>query len=334
MRTVIVTGGAGYIGSHACKALRQAGFRPVVYDNLVMGHQWAVKWGPLEMGDVTDQTRVEEVFDRHDPVGVIHFAAYAYVGESVEKPAKYYRNNVVGTLTLLEALRTRNVKNFVFSSTCATYGEPQRVPIPVDHPQNPINPYGATKLMIERILRDYDAAYGMRHVALRYFNAAGADLDGEIGEVHEPETHLVPLTIETALGKRACLYIFGSDYPTRDGTAVRDYIHVTDLAEAHVLALQHLLAGEDSVSLNLGTGQGHTVREVVQAVGKVAGQPVPTELAPRRPGDPPQLVADASQSAELLNWTPTHSSLESIVESAWRWHVSRVAEEENTTTFD
>lgn len=318
--TVLVTGGAGYIGSHACKALAQAGLRPVAYDNLVYGHKEAVRWGPFAKGDILDRRRLDEVIDLHRPAGIMHFAAYAYVGESVGNPGKYYRNNVAGSLTLLEAARDHDIDRFVFSSTCATYGVPKSTPISEDNTQQPINPYGASKLMVERMLADFQSAHGLRYATLRYFNAAGADAEGEIGEDHDPETHLIPLAIKAAMAGEPELSIFGTDYPTPDGTAVRDYIHVTDLAEAHVLAFQDLLAGGDSMALNLGTGSGHSVRQVVEMVEKVGGGNVPVRLADRRAGDPPELVADASRAVDRLGWRPVHSGLREIVETAWRWH--------------
>jgi len=320
--TVIVTGGAGYIGSHTCKSLAQAGFLPVTLDNMVYGHEWAVKWGPLVKADLADSTAVERVFAAYKPLAVLHFAAFAYVGESVTAPGKYYRNNVAGTLNLLDAMLQHGCSNIVFSSTCATYGVPAAVPISEDQSQRPINPYGWSKYMVERILSDYERAHGLRYCALRYFNAAGADPDGEIGEAHSPETHLIPLLIEAALGRRPRVEIFGTDYPTADGTAVRDYIHVTDLAAAHERALAHLLAGKGSALLNVGTGQGHSVREVVKAVQAVTGREVPVTHSPRRPGDPPELVADPRRAMEVLGWQPQRVDLESIVATAVRWHQS------------
>jgi UDP-arabinose 4-epimerase len=320
---VLVTGGAGYIGSHACKALSRAGYMPVAYDNLVYGHRQAVRWGPLEEGDISDHLRLEEVISRYKPQAVIHFAAYAYVGESVREPSKYYRNNVVGSLTLLETLLGCKIKKIVFSSTCATYGLPQEnAAISEDHPQQPINPYGASKLMIERMLKDFDRAYGFRHVTLRYFNAAGADPEGDVGENHDRETHLIPLVIQTALGRRSHVEIYGTDYPTHDGTAIRDYIHVTDLAEAHVKALRHVDEGGDSVMLNLGVGRGCSVREVIRYVEAVAGKPIPVREAPKRPGDPPVLVADARRAQEILGWRPLTSDMTEIISTAWGWHKS------------
>lgn len=319
---VIVTGGAGYIGSHACKALAAAGYRPVTYDNLSIGNRWAVRWGPLERGDILDGARLGEVFKAHRPVGVLHFAALALVGESVQAPGLYYRTNVTGAVAVLDACRLHDVPAFVFSSTCAVYGAPDRIPIDEATPTRPINPYGASKLMVERILEDYDAAYGLRHMALRYFNAAGADPDGEIGERRDVETHLVPLALDAILGRRPPLNILGDDYATPDGTAIRDYIHVSDLAEAHVRALDHLLAGGASRKINLGVGQGYSVRQVLDAAAEVAGRPVPHALAPRRPGDPPELVADPRAAFALLGQDLTaRSSLARIIETAWAWHV-------------
>jgi UDP-arabinose 4-epimerase len=322
-RTVLVTGGAGYIGSHACKALALAGYQPVACDNLVYGHPWAVKWGPLEQGDIAHRAWVNDLIERYRPVAIMHFAAYAYVGESVHDPGKYYRNNVVGTLTLLEAMRDHGVGYLIFSSTCATYGIPERLPIGEETPQMPINPYGASKQIVERILADFEVAHGLQSICLRYFNAAGADPDGEIGEDHEPETHLIPLAIRAAQLGEPALTIFGNDYATADGTAVRDYIHVTDLAQAHVLALADLLGGGSSAALNLGTGKGHSVREVVSMIEAVGGRQVPVRQASRRAGDPPVLVADPKRAMERLKWQPTHSDLSNIIETAWSWHASR-----------
>ncbi len=321
---ILVTGGAGYIGSHLCKALAKAGYLPIVYDNLVYGHRWAVNWGPLEEGDVTDRKRLNQVFSRYEPEAVLHFAGYAYVGESVENPGKYYRNNVVGSLALVEAMRDFHVNNIVFSSTCATYGIPNTIPIAEDHAQAPINPYGASKLMIERILQDFGRVHGIRSVFLRYFNAAGADLEGDLGEEHEPETHLIPLVIKAALRQIAGIKIFGTDYPTPDGTAIRDYIHVTDLADAHILALRYLLEGKESVAINLGTGKGHSVHEVISAAERIIGRPIHSENAPRRPGDPPVLIADSTRAHKLLNWSPHYSDLDRIVETVFRWATRQV----------
>jgi UDP-arabinose 4-epimerase len=319
-QAILVTGGAGYIGSHTCKALSDAGYLPVTFDNLVYGHRWAVNWGPFVQGDLADRSLLRQVFRDHAIDGVIHFAAYAYVGESMIHPAKYFRNNVINTLNLLEVMQEAGVGHIVFSSTCATYGIPTEVPISEHHAQHPINPYGESKLFVEKALHWHSAAHGLRYAALRYFNAAGADPDGEIGEDHDPETHLLPLAIEAALGRREHLDIFGTDYPTPDGTAIRDYIHVTDLAVAHVKAMDHLLAGGSSLKLNLGTGCGHSVRQVVTMVEKVGQRPVPARESPRRPGDPPSLVAAPSQANAVLGWRPKYSDLRKIVETAWRWH--------------
>jgi UDP-arabinose 4-epimerase len=317
--SILIVGGAGYIGSQTAKVVAAAGLEPVVFDNLVYGHEWAVKWGPLVRGDLADRPLLVDVMKRHRVDAVIHFAAYAYVGESVTNPRKYFGNNLAGSLNLLDAMLDAGVRDVVFSSTCATYGEPREVPIPEHHPQQPVNPYGESKLAVERMLHWYAHAYDLRYAALRYFNAAGADPDGEIGEDHDPETHLIPLAIDAARGGRGALDVYGTDYPTPDGTAIRDYIHVVDLAEAHVLALARLRAGTKALQLNLGTGHGHSVREVAAAVGKVAGRRVPFREVGRRAGDPPALVADARRAAELLGWKPRFADLEVIVEHAWRW---------------
>jgi UDP-glucose-4-epimerase GalE len=319
-QAILVTGGAGYVGSHACKALAAAGFVPVTFDNLGRGHRAAVRWGPLVEGDLHDRESLAGALRQHKPAAVMHFAAFAYVGESVGDPELYYRNNVGGTLALLSAMREAKIGRIVFSSTCATYGDPDSVPIGESAPQRPVNPYGETKLAIEHALRWYGGAYGLRSVALRYFNAAGADLDGEIGEDHDPETHLIPLVVRAALGQAGPIGIFGTDYPTADGTAVRDYIHVADLADAHVRALGYLGAGGDSAAFNLGTGRGNSVREVIAAVEQAAGRAVPQREAPRRPGDPPELVADPARAEAVLGWRPRHSDLPTIVGSALRWH--------------
>jgi len=316
----LVTGGAGYVGSHACKALAQAGYKPVVLDNLVYGHPWAVKWGPFEIGDITDRSCLDAVIVKYNPSAVMHFAAYAYVGESVQDPGKYYRNNVAGTLTLLEAARDHGIDKLIFSSTCATYGVPEEVPIREGQQQKPINPYGASKLMIERILEDFDQAYGLRSISLRYFNAAGADPDGEIGEAHDPETHLIPLILDVAAGVRPAIIIFGDDYDTTDGTCIRDYIHVTDLAQAHVLALRALEHGAVTTKYNLGNGQGYSVKEVVCAAEQVTGKNIPIQTASRRLGDPARLVGDATLAIKELGWNPKISQLHKIIETAWQWH--------------
>ena len=321
---VLVTGGAGYIGSHTAKALANAGFEPVTFDNLSMGHKWAVRWGPLVTGDLADRSKVAETLTTHKIEAVIHFAASAYVGESMHAPREYFRNNVTNSLNLLDAMLEAGVRRIVFSSSCATYGNPVRMPISEDHPQAPINPYGDSKLFIEKVLGWYQKAYSLQSATLRYFNAAGADPDGEVGECHEPETHLIPILIEAAQGVREHAQIFGEDYDTPDGTAVRDYVHVTDLADAHVRALRLLIDSGQSIILNLGSGIGSSIREVIAAVERISGRTVPIRLSGRRAGDPAILLADASRALATLGWTPRYSGLDNIVETAWRWR-TRVA---------
>lgn len=316
---ILVTGGAGYIGSHCCKALAKAGREPVVYDDLSRGHTDAVRWGPLVVGDMRDRALLEKTLAEHRIGAVIHFAALAYVGESVGTPEHYYDVNLGGMTALLEAAEAVGVDKIVFSSSCATYGTPERLPISEDLPQAPINPYGRTKLVCEWMLQDAQVAHGLRYAALRYFNAAGADPEGEIGERHDPETHLIPLVLMAASGQAGPVKIFGTDYPTPDGTCIRDYIHVDDLARAHLLALDHLEAGGESVKLNLGTGRGASIHEVVAAVERVTGRKVPHELAPRRPGDPAELTADPSKAAEVLGFTARYRDLDEIVAHAAPW---------------
>jgi len=318
---VLVTGGAGYIGSHTCKALAQAGFRPITYDNLSTGNSWAVRWGPLELGDILDLRRLQEVVQAHWPAAIMHFAASARVGESMIEPGLYYRNNLVGSINLLDVALEHGITTLVFSSSCATYGIPERVPIPATAPQRPINPYGRSKLMMEQILADYDRAYGLKSAILRYFNAAGADPDTEIGETRAIESHLVPLALDAMLGMRPPLKVYGSDYPTPDGTAIRDYIHVSDLGEAHVAALRRLLDTKASFVANLGTGKGISVNHVINAIERVTERHVPRELAPRRAGDPPELIADPKSSEVLLGLDLRRSEIETIIETAWRWHL-------------
>jgi UDP-glucose 4-epimerase len=325
-QTILVTGGAGYIGSHAVLALQQAGYEVIVLDNLVYGHREIaedVLKVELIVGDTNDRSLLDNLFASRNIAAVMHFAAYAYVGESVTDPAKYYHNNFVGTLTLLEAMLAASVKTFVFSSTCATYGVPTTVPIPEDHPQDPINPYGATKLMIERVLKDFNAAYNFKSVCFRYFNAAGADPEGRLGEDHNPETHILPLVLLTALGKRESVSIFGTDYPTPDGTCVRDYIHVTDLAQAHVLGLEYLLNGGEATIFNLGNGNGFSVREVIETARQITGREIQAIECDRRPGDPPALVGSSDRAREILGWNPQYANLSQIISHAWNWHQKR-----------
>jgi UDP-glucose-4-epimerase GalE len=320
MDNVLVTGGAGYIGSHTCKALAKNNYTPVVYDNLSRGNEWAVRWGPLEVGDISDVKRVQETIEKYDPIAVIHFAAYAYVGESVADPLLYYENNVSGTIGLLKAVMIRRVP-FVFSSSCATYGIPTIVPITEDHPQAPINPYGYSKLAVERILSDLGKR-GLPWVALRYFNAAGADPDGEIGESHEPETHLIPSILIADLAGLP-FRVFGNDYDTPDGTCVRDFVHVCDLAEAHVRALEYLLRGGESVAMNLANERGYSVREIIAAAEKISGRSIAVEFVARRSGDPALLVGTARKARELIGWNAHRSDIETQVRDAWRWCTSR-----------
>jgi UDP-glucose 4-epimerase len=321
--TVLVTGGAGYIGSHVVKELQAVGVPCVVLDNLSRGYPELVSGAELIVGDIGDVPLVRRVVGDHDVDAVMHFAAYAYVGESATEPLKYYENNVAATVRLLTALVETDVKKFVFSSTCATYGVPEATPITEAHPQRPINPYGATKLTVERILQDVDRAHGLRSVVFRYFNAAGAHPSGTIGELHDPETHLIPLTLQTAAGLRERVEIYGTDYPTADGTCIRDYIHVSDLAQAHVQGLRYLESGKASEAFNLGNGNGFSVREVIETVERVTGRSVKSTTAPRRPGDPPALVGSATKARAILGWRPKLDSLEAIIETAWRWHSAR-----------
>jgi UDP-arabinose 4-epimerase len=319
---ILVTGGAGYIGSHACKALAAKGYVPITYDNLSRGNVWAVKWGPLERGDIADAQQLCAVLHKYQPRALMHFAAYAYVGESVEQPLLYYQNNFSGTAVMLRTLLDYQRIPVVFSSSCATYGIPDRVPIAEDHLQRPINPYGHSKLFVERMLADLNVASGLPWIALRYFNAAGADPDGEIGEAHDPETHLIPLVLAAAR-TGAPVRIFGNDYDTPDGSCVRDYIHVSDIADAHVQALDHLLKGGNSCALNLANARGYSVKEVIAAAEIVCGHTIQTETAARRPGDPPVLIGDASRAHALLNWKPTRSELQIQISDAWRWMTRR-----------
>jgi len=317
--TVLVVGGAGYIGSHTCLDLANKGYKPVVFDNFSNGHREFVKWGPVEEGDIRDRARLDEVLAKHKPSAILHFAALIEVGESVKDPISFYENNVIGTLTLLSAAQAAGINAFVFSSTCATYGLPQSVPLDETHRQVPINPYGRTKYIVEQALADYDQYKSLRSVVLRYFNAAGADFEGRIGEWHQPETHAIPLAIDAALGRRQGFKVFGSDYETRDGTCVRDYIHVLDLADAHVRAVEYLLRGGESVALNLGTGTGTTVKELLGAIEDVSRKPFPVEYIGRREGDSHTLVANNDKARDVLGWVPQYD-LSQIIQSAWNWH--------------
>jgi len=320
MLNVLVTGGAGYIGSHCCKALDLQGYHPVTIDNLVYGHRENVKWGDFFKGDIGCPEDLKKLFEQHKIDAVMHFAAYAYVGESVTDPIKYYENNVAKTIQLLRYVLKHHVKYFVFSSSCATYGNPESVPIEERHPRNPINPYGKTKRMIEDILKDLDSAHGLRSISLRYFNAAGADPEAEIGELHQPETHLIPLVLDVAAGKSRQIKVFGNDYPTADGTCIRDYIHVNDLASAHVLALEKLMGAEGSDTFNLGVGKGYSVMQVIERAKQITGKNIAVDISGRRPGDPPELIASNKKAIRHLGWEPCHSDLDEIIETAWNWH--------------
>nr|WP_286197040.1 UDP-glucose 4-epimerase GalE [Tropicibacter sp. R15_0] len=316
----MVTGGAGYIGSHACKALKAAGFTPVTYDNLSTGWQDAVKFGPFEQGDLSDRARLDAVFAKWQPIAVMHFAALSQVGEAMAKPGLYWRNNVEGSLTLIEAAVAAGCLDFVFSSTCATYGEHDNVVLDENTPQEPLNAYGSSKLAVENILRDFEAAFGLRCVIFRYFNVAGGDPDGEVGEFHRPETHLIPVMLEAVDGKRPALTVHGTDYDTPDGTCIRDYVHVCDLVDAHVLGLHWLQEGKGSRVFNLGTGSGFSVREVIQAAGTVTNLPVPCSDGPRRAGDATKLVSGSTRAGEELGWQPKRSTMQHMIADAWHWH--------------
>jgi len=317
---VLVTGGAGYIGSHAVKILSDAGYTVVCLDSLVKGHREQVTGGVFYEGRVEDKELVKKICSSHDIDAVMHFAAYSLVGESVEMPLKYYRNNVCNTLSLVEALIASGVDKFIYSSSAGVYGQPEEIPIPEDSPTLPTNPYGMTKLMVETMLRDLSKSYRFNFVSLRYFNAAGAHPDGSIGEDHDPETHLIPIVLDVAIGKRGTITIFGNDWPTKDGTCIRDYVHVCDLIDAHKLALEYLDGGGESTVFNLGNSKGYTVREVIDAVSRVTGKEVKVELGPRRPGDPAVLVASSDKIKEKLGWSPQYPSLEEIIDTAWNWH--------------
>jgi UDP-glucose 4-epimerase len=319
MTNILVAGGAGYIGAHTCLDLSNKGFTPIVYDNLSNGHAEFVNWGPLEVGDIRDRRKLNEVLAKYNPAAIVHFAAAIEVGESVQDPGKYYENNVGGTITLLRAAQDAGIDKIVFSSTCATYGIPLSMPISEAHAQSPINPYGRSKLIVEQILKDLDRHQGFRSVILRYFNAAGADPEGRIGEWHSPETHAIPIAIETALGRRSHFQVLGTDYDTRDGTCVRDFVHVLDLADAHTRAVEHLLENGASTALNLGTGRGTTVKELLHTVQQVAGKDFDVKYGPRREGDSPALVADNALARLTLDWSPRYD-LQTIIRTAWNWH--------------
>nr|WP_303626396.1 UDP-glucose 4-epimerase GalE [Roseovarius sp. M141] len=318
----MVTGGAGYIGSHACKALAAAGYTPVTYDNLSIGWQDAVKFGPFEQGDLTDRDRLDQVFAAYNPAAVMHFAALSQVGDSMRQPEIYWHNNVAGSLTLMQAAVQAGCLDFVFSSTCATYGDQDNVVLDEDCAQHPINAYGKSKRAIEDMLADFETAHNLRHVIFRYFNVAGADPEAEVGEFHRPETHLVPLVLDAVQGKRSALTVFGTDYDTPDGTCIRDYVHVCDLVDAHVLGLKWLEGGKESRVFNLGTGSGFSVREVIRQAGAVTNRDVPVTEGPRRPGDCTKLVSGSTRAEAELGWTPGRSTMDQMIEDAWRWHKS------------
>jgi UDP-glucose 4-epimerase len=323
MKTILVAGGAGYIGSHTVKYLLNQNYNVVVVDNLVYGHKEAVKTSNFEQIDIGDKEALDIVFKKYNIDAVIHFAAFTYVGESVTNPKKYYHNNVVKTITLLDTMIENGVKNIVFSSTCATYGDPQYMPLDEKHPQKPISPYGKTKFMMEQIMEDYHKAYGLNYAALRYFNAAGCDKDGELGESHTPESHLIPLVLQTLTGKRDKITVFGTDYDTKDGTCIRDYIHVEDLAVAHKLALEKIFETNKCYGINLGTGIGTSVKEIIDAAEKVTGQKIPLEYGSRREGDPSKLYAANNYAKEILGWEPKYTNIEDIIKTAWLWESNR-----------
>jgi UDP-glucose 4-epimerase len=316
---ILIAGGAGYIGSHANKILNKKGYETLVYDNLSRGHREFAKWGHFILGDLGDKEQLRLCFKNYPIDAVMHYCAFCYVGESVDHPAEYYRNNVTSTLNLLDVMVEYDVKYFIFSSTCATYGNPVQIPIAEDHPQHPINPYGKSKLMVEQILKDYDEAYGIRHVSLRYFNAAGADPEGEIGEWHAPEPHLIPIALQVATGQLENVQIYGTDYDTPDGTCIRDYIHINDLAEAHLLALEYLAQGGASEAFNLGNGKGFSVKEVLNEARRVTDKNIVALEGVRRAGDPPILIGSSEKAHNVLKWQPVHNSLTEIIETAWKW---------------
>lgn len=322
MKNILVVGGAGYIGSHCVKMLKEKGYNPVVYDNLSKGHKQALRGVKLVKGDLGDKKKLAATFKKYDICAVMHFAAFIEVGESVKEPARYYNNNIVKVISLLDAMVENNVMNFVFSSTAATFGEPVSPKISESHPQNPINPYGQSKLMVEKVLKDYDAAYGLKSSVLRYFNAAGADDSGRIGESHTPETHLLPIILQAASGKRESIKIFGEDYPTKDGSCIRDFVHVNDLSSAHILALEKMFRTGESDNFNLGSGEGFSVKEVIESARRITGRPIKVETAPRRAGDPAVLVADSAKARQVLGWQTLYN-LDRIIQTAWNWELKR-----------
>ncbi|MBF0614908.1 MAG: UDP-glucose 4-epimerase GalE [Magnetococcales bacterium] len=315
---ILVCGGAGYIGSHVCKALHHAGYMPITYDNLSNGHTWAVRWGPLEKGEMADQHRLEEVMQKYRPEAVMHFAAFIEAGESVKEPVKFYANNTAGSLSLLQAMAKQGINKIVFSSTAAVYGDPRKIPIKENHPHLPINPYGRSKLMVEQMLSDIAQSIDLRYICLRYFNAAGADAESEIGEAHTPETHLIPLILQVASGLRSHISVYGDQYDTQDGTCIRDFIHVSDLAQAHLLAMEELFKKPVNKAYNLGSGSGFSVLEVINMIREVTGHPIPAHISTQRPGDPARLVADSRKIMEELGWSPRYD-LRGIIETAWKW---------------
>lgn len=323
---VLVTGGAGYIGSHVCKMLHEFGYMPIVYDNLSYGHKEFAKWGPLEVGDIQDTKKLCTIFKKYKPTAVLHFAAFALVAESVFEPSKYYKNNLGGTISLLDAMRFSGIQNIIFSSTCAIFGIPTKIPLSENLNEKPINPYGRSKLFIEKVMQDYEYAYGIKNICLRYFNAAGADPEGQIGEDHNPETHIIPLALDVALGRKKEIIILGDDYPTHDGTCVRDYIHVQDLALAHVLALSYLKSKNKSNAFNLGTGKGFSVKEILNAVEKITGKKLNIKNGERRKGDPPILISDPTKSINELGWKSQYTKIDQIILHAWNWHKKRFSE--------
>lgn len=320
MTKILVTGGAGYIGSNMCKHLDERGYTPIVLDNLVTGHHQAVKWGPFVEGSMGDTALLNQIFKEYKPRAVMHFAAFCYVSESVNHPSRYYRNNVTGTMNLIDAMVTSNIPYLIFSSSCATYGNPMELPMTEDHPQHPINPYGWSKLMVEQILADMKKAHGLEYTSLRYFNAAGADPEGELGEDHTPETHLIPLILQTALGQRDVIQVFGDDYPTVDGTCIRDYIHINDIAQAHLLALERLLNNHPGDIYNLGNGNGYSVKQIIDAAQAVTGKKISIKKALRREGDPSTLISSSQKARDILGWKPEYPDIHDIIRTAWEWH--------------